>query len=359
MVGLRMRYRAGTVLALALAVWAATAGAAAGPAAVPAVERGRWLMGTLCTISAEAPDTAQAAKAIDVAFGAIARLEKVMSGWRDDSELARLNSRTGGEEFPCSPDLFAALVAARDLAAETGGAFDPTVEPFIRAWDLRGEGRVPTAAELDKARDVVGYLGLQLDRPRRIASFARTGMAVDLGGIGKGIALDRAAEALRAGGVRRALLNFGGEILAAGEGDPRELAVADPADRLRPAVLLKLAPGALSTSAQSERGFERDGVRYGHVLDPRSGQPLATRASVSVVAASSARADALATALLVMGRQTAAAWAMEHRDVGVLWLEPAGEGVRAWTWNLEGVTAAPGARVEWMRAPTTSRGGVR
>jgi thiamine biosynthesis lipoprotein ApbE len=93
------------------------------------------------------------------------------------------------------------------------------------------------------------------------------------------------------------------------------------------------------------------------VLDPRTGQPVPTRASVSVLAATSMRADALATALLVMGRLAAAAWAVEHPDAGVLWLEPAGESTRAWTWNLKDCTAAPGVRVEWMRAPSTTRGG--
>jgi thiamine biosynthesis lipoprotein len=106
-------------------------------------------------------------------------------------------------------------------------------------------------------------------------------------------------------------------------------------------VRLAFGAGSLSTSGQSERFFEAGGRRYGHILDPASGRPLATRASASVLASSGTGADALSTALLVLGHDGARAFAAAHPDVGVLWLEPAGGRVRAEAWNLDGVTAAP------------------
>jgi thiamine biosynthesis lipoprotein len=151
--------------------------------------------------------------------------------------------------------------------------------------------------------------------------------------------------------VKRALLNLGGEVLAMTTHDPWLAAIADPADRTRPLFQLSLSNGALSTSAQSEHGFEVRGVWYGHILDPRTGSPVSSRASVSVVTRSATRADALSTALLVMGRDAAAAWAAEHREIGVLWLEPAEGRTQAWAWNLPALRPEPDAHIQWMSTP--------
>ncbi len=331
-------------------------GATPAPAAPFRVERARYLMGTLCHAVAVHRDSGPAGEALGRALDEVARLERVMSSWREGSELARLNAAAGAP-FSCSADLFAVLDSARALAEATGGAFDPTVEPLSRAWDMRGAGRVPSEPELGRARALVGWSRLRLEPPRT-ARLDGPGAGLDLGGIGKGFALDRAAEVLRAAGVERALLNFGGEVLALGtavrgypQGDNSgkwTVSVAHPADRLRPVVRLEVRDAAVSTSAQSERGFVVRGQRYGHVLDPRTGRPVATRASVTVVAPSGTRADALSTALLVRGREEAAAWCRGHPADGVLWLEPAGDAVRAWAWNVGTATAAAGARVIWM-----------
>ncbi|MEK7329528.1 MAG: FAD:protein FMN transferase [Candidatus Eisenbacteria bacterium] len=325
------------------------------PAAAPArVERVRYLMGTLCTASASADDTVQAGAALAAALDEIARLERVMSSWREDSELSLFNRAAGGGPVACSPDLAAVLDSALVLARLTDGAFDPTVEPLVSAWDLRGDGRLPGPAALAAARDLVGWPGLALDPNARTAHLARAGMGVDLGGIGKGFALDRAAATLARRGVTRALINLGGELLVLGGGE--SVTVAHPAHRLSPVVEIPVADAAVSTSGQSERGFTAGGVRYGHILDPRTGRPAPTAASVTVVCRSATRADALSTALLVMGRERAAAFARAHADAGVLWLEPAGRGVRAWCWNLHTVRGVLGSAVEWMNEPQPVRG---
>lgn len=343
-----------TVLAaLAGAVPARTAGPAPAPALAP-VERARVLMGTLCTAAVVHEDPARARAAASAALDEIDRLEGVLSSWRDDSELARFNRAAALGPAPCSVDLAAVLDSALVLARLTEGAFDPTVGSLMDAWDLRGEGRVPSAAVLEAARERTGWPGLALDhgvRGEGTGRFLKPGMALDLGGIGKGFALDRAAATLARLGVRRALINLGGEVMALGEG--HTVTVAHPASRLTPVVELEVGAGCVSTSGQSERGFTAGGVRHGHVLDPRAGRPAPTAASVTVVCRSATRADALATALLVMGRERAARFLIEHGDIGGLWLEPAGDAVRAWRWNLSTARAVPGAAVGWMDSDPT------
>jgi thiamine biosynthesis lipoprotein len=310
-------------------------------------------MGTLCDVVVHAADSASAGRAAAAALDEIARLEQVMSSWRSESELSRLDG-SAGRAYDCSPDLFAVLDSAVAYAQATRGAFDPTVEPLLIAWDLRGAGRVPTAAEREAARARVGWQRLRLDRGRKVAQL-ENGAAVDLGGIGKGFALDRAAERLRALGVDSALLNFGGELCAFGPAIDATrqrgwtVTLADPTDRLRPVASLVLERGAVSTSSQGERGFIAGGRHYGHVLDPRSGLPVESRASVTVVASSATRADALSTAFLVAGRDSARAWAERHPADGVVWLEPAESAVRMWCWNVR-PSAVAGSRLILMQS---------
>jgi thiamine biosynthesis lipoprotein len=157
---------------------------------------------------------------------------------------------------------------------------------------------------------------------------------------------------LRARGITEAALDAGGQWRVFGA-KACSLWVAHPADRDRPAVLVAMRDGSLSTSAQSERFVRAGGRRIGHVLDPRTGQPLATRASVSVWASSGTRADALSTALLVMGHDGARAFAAAHPDIGVLWLEPQGRRVVAHAWNLEALELSPDVSLTQDPSPTT------
>ena len=317
------------------------------PARAGEVQRARWLMGTLWTAAAPAAaaDSARTGGALDAALDEVATLEALLSNWSATSALCRLNAAGRGEGLP--EPLVAVIDSAVALAAFTGGAFEPTVEPLTRAWDLRGAGRVPDARELASARAAVGWRRLSLDA--RAARVALGGAQLDLGGIAKGFALDRAAAALLAAGVREASLDAGGQRLAIGRAE--RVWIAGPSGRDEPAVSVALEGGSLSTSAQSERFVRAGGERRGHVLDPRTGQPLATRASVSVHAASATRADALSTALLVMGRERAEAFAAAHPELGVVWLEPARNGVRAWAWNIALTGMAAGVTREPASVP--------
>jgi thiamine biosynthesis lipoprotein len=329
---------------LALAIGAAAPDAIADT--TPA-ERARMLMGTLCTARFACGDTVRSAAAATRSLDEIARLEPVMSSWSTTSELSALNAHAADTTVRCSPDLHAVLASALAAARLTDGAFDPTIEPLNRVWDMRGDGRVPANAELRDALRLVGWRHVRFDSVAHTVRFAQRGMGIDLGGIGKGYALERALAA--SGDCDDAFLNFGGEILAIGPA--RDIGIADPRDRLRPALSLSITSAAVSTSSQNERGVEIEGRHHGHILDPRTGRPVPGRASVTVVLTPrngatppAAMADALSTALLVMGRDRAGAFARRHR-IGVVWLEPTTGPLNAWVWNLSTVRAAPGAIV--------------
>jgi thiamine biosynthesis lipoprotein len=315
------------------------------------VERTRTLLGAPCTAVAEGRgDSTATARALDEALDEIARLEDVMSMERNTSEITRLNA-AAGERFTCSSDLYAVIDSAMGAAGETDGFFDPTIEPFNRAWDVRGDGRVPPADEIGAARALVGWRTVFREPRGPTVRLPRPGMAIDLDVIGRGYALERLADVLLERGIARALVDFGGEILAVSNREPWQVTVAGPGERTSPAVRLALTNGALSTAVQARPGIGDDDERHRLVLEPRTGLPVRTEASVSVVARSATRAAALSSALLVMGRERAAAFTAAHGGLGVLWLEPGEDELRAWAWNLPSVAAEPGVNIRWMSRP--------
>lgn len=265
----------------------------------------------------------------EAALEEVTRLEAQLSLYRPGSEIAQVNARAAREPVRVSPEVFDLLQHATKLAAETDGAFDPTVAPLVRCWGfMEGPGRRPAPEELAAARSRVGWEGLQLDAASRTIRFARNGMMLDLGAIGKGFAVERAAEILREAGVASALVHGGtSSICAVGRslgGEPWKIVVdvaaelkrrppprpeADPGpDRAEavlgapPAFTVPLADESLSISAPTGREFELEGKRFGHVLDPRTGEPTKAALLAAVVATSATETDALSTALLVLGR---------------------------------------------------------
>lgn len=308
-------------------------------------------MGAACTAVAEGRgDSAATARALEHALDEIARLEDVLGMARSTSEISRLNA-AAGERFTCSSDLYAVIDSAMRAADETDGFYDPTIEPLSRVWDVRGAGRVPPADELAAARALVGWRAVFLEPGGHTVRLPRPGRGIDLDVVGRGYALERLADVLREGGIVRALADFGGETLALSNREPWQVTVARPGDPRAPAVRLALTNAALSTAPQSRRGIGGEDVRHILVLDPRTGLPVRTDASVSVVARSATRAAALSSALLVMGRERAAAFTAAHGGFGVLWLEPSEDGLRAWAWNLPSVAAEAGVNIRWMDRP--------
>ena len=245
------------------------------------------------------------------------RLEQVMTIFRDSSELSRINSTAAQGRVPADAELFTLLQECAALHDATGGAFDITSTPLSRCWGfLRRDGRLPSSEEIDSARACVGMHLVELDPRDASVYFRRPGVMLNLGAIGKGFALDRLAEFLRRRGVRQALLSAGSSSVLAVGGAVRpwdiDLRSMTTGARL---ARLHVSNGAVGTSGAGEQFFEVDGVRYGHVIDPRTGWPASGVVSASVIAKRASMADALSTAFLIGGADLAERYCAEHANV--------------------------------------------
>jgi thiamine biosynthesis lipoprotein len=287
------------------------------------VEREAYVMGTTLTITVAAPSRREGIRAIEEAFEAVRRVDDLLSTWRDDSEIARLNQAPVGQPVLLSAVLYTLLRDAARWARLTDGTFDPAIGSLIDAWDLRGRGRIPSREILARARDASGIGHFVFADSAHTVSRTDSASWLDSGGFGKGVALGVARQALLRRQVSAASLNFGGQVLVIGRdrrGGDWTVPVAHPARRAKPAAWLHLRDRSASTSSQSERFVTVAGKRLGHILDPRTGQPVPAWGSVTVVAEDPAAADAVSTALLVLGPEAGGRWAESREDMGVLFL---------------------------------------
>ncbi|MBW3543775.1 MAG: FAD:protein FMN transferase [Planctomycetes bacterium] len=257
-------------------------------------------------------------------------LEAQMTVYRDDSELAEINRRAAREPVEVEPRLFELLMTARRLAAATGGAFDPTSGPMIALWrKCRAENRVPGESELAECRGRTGIDKLQFDEAARTIRFAREGVSLDLGGIGKGYALDRIGDHLLREGQTQWLIHGGhSSMLARGENNRTggwPVGLRHPLFPNRQFATIVLRDRALSSSGSGVQYFRHEGRRYGHILDPRTGWPVPPEAmlSVTVLASTAAEADALSTAFFVMGVENARRHCDNNPEVAALIVPPA------------------------------------
>lgn len=263
-------------------------------------------MGSEFTLLIYSNDADLASRAARSAFDRIASLDATLSDYRTDSELMRLCDQAGGPPVAVSPELFAILRRSRDLSERTEGAFDVTINPVVKLWRRARRNReLPSREQLDAALDRVGWEKMILDDDLQTVRFTQPGMRVDLGGIAKGFASDSALTVLRGSGITRALVAGAGDIVA---GDPPPgrdawtVGIAPLNDpNQAPERFLSLANQAVSTSGDAERFVEIDGVRYSHIVDPRTGLGLTGRSSVTVVSPDGTTSDSLATALSVLG----------------------------------------------------------
>ncbi|MBA3521057.1 MAG: FAD:protein FMN transferase [Gemmatimonadales bacterium] len=303
------------------------------------VERQAYLMGTTLSVAVAAPTRTHGIRAIEDALSAVRRAENLLSTWRNDSEMSRLNHAGVGQSVVLSPALYHLLREAERWTRATDGAFDPAVGALNDAWDMRGVGRIPSAGELATARDATGMDRFAFTDTTRAVTRLSSRAWIDTGGFGKGAALRDALHQLRRHGIRSGMLNFGGKVLVFGpdqKGGDWVVPVAHPSKRAEPAVRLRLRDRSASTSGQSERYVTVAGRRLGHVLDPRTGAPIAPWGSVTAVAEDPAAADIISTALLVLGPEAGLRWAERRDDVGVLLLiERDGRLVPRWNRALE------------------------
>jgi thiamine biosynthesis lipoprotein len=258
--------------------------------------------------------------AFEAGFAAFRRVDAGMSLYRPESALVRLNAHAAGHAEPVDADLYALLTRAGELSALTDGAFDVTILPLLRAW-----GAYPGLAHVGAGRvDAVGWRGLRLDPDARTVAFRRDGMGIDLGGIAKGFALDRARAALVDAGVRTAMIDLGGNVALLGDGPPGgwRIAVQDPDAADRALGVLALAAGdTVSTSGNYARDLVAEGWRApSHVYDPRTGRAVRGDLAVTVWSRDATAADALSTAFLVLGPEGAAPVLARMPEVGALFV---------------------------------------
>jgi thiamine biosynthesis lipoprotein len=274
---------------------------------MPQVTLARHAMATRFELVLHGDDPVRLRSAGEQALDEIDRLENQLSLYRPHSEIAEVNRRAEKEPVKISPGLFHLLEHAKRLSAETEGAFDITVAPLVQCWGfMNGTGHLPDEQTLVEARQRVGMNLLELDATRSTVRFQREGVMLDLGAIGKGFAIDQAAQILRESGVSSALLHGGTSSIYAIGRPPEDqawtVAIDNHADpSLPPVATISLKDESLSVSAIWGRSFSTGEQTYGHVLDPRTGQPTSAALMAAVVLASATDADALSTALLTSG----------------------------------------------------------
>jgi thiamine biosynthesis lipoprotein len=285
------------------------------------------LMGTLVFVTAVAPDEAVAHRAAAAALEEIRRLEQLLSTWIPASELSRVNAAAGREPVRVSPDTMFLLRKSLEVAELTGGGFNIAVGPAVDLWGVSAEPRVPADAELAALAPLTDLGAVVLDAAAGTVYLATPGMRLDVGGIGKGFAADRAAAAMRAAGATAGVVALSGDIKTFGrlpDGERFVFGIQHP--RKEGAILarLELQDEAISTAGDYQRYFEQDGVLYHHILDPRTLKPSRLCQSVTVVAKEGVDADGLDTGLFVMGPERAMALVERLPDVEAVIVDAAG-----------------------------------
>ena len=240
------------------------------------------------------------------ALAEVDRLEARLSLYRPSSEIARVNTNAARQSVRVSPPVFALLRQAQQLHRETGGVFDIAIAPLVRCWGFMDAGRrVPDADEIAAARACSGLHHVLLEEADYTVRFDQEGVMLDLGAIGKGFAIDRAAEILREDGVTSALLHGGTSTVyglgAPPDGEAWKVAITKAPEAPPICAAVFLRDSALSVSAVWARSFAAGGKQYGHVIDPRAGHPVNKSVLSAIGLPSATETDALSTALLVAG----------------------------------------------------------
>ncbi len=257
--------------------------------------------------------------AADAAFEEVHRLDRLLSNYRPASEWSAMNRDAASGPVKVPAELFALLSSCLDYSRRSGGAFDITVGPLMKVWGFyKGEGRLPAPGEIGAALSRVGYRHVRLDPVAKTVGFARDGVELDPGGIGKGYAVDRMVQVLEREGVRIALVSSAGSSiygLGAPPGEPNgwPISIRDPRQRASDAATTHLKDLSLSTSGSDEKFFWTDGRTYSHIIDPRTGYPAKGISSVSVLSPRALDSEAWTKPFFINGR----AWTEANKPRGV------------------------------------------
>ncbi|HVQ02342.1 MAG TPA: FAD:protein FMN transferase [Burkholderiaceae bacterium] len=281
---------------------------AAGPVPAAAAASARWfsrdeaIMGTAIRCELWHSDAGEAERALDAVMAEMHRIDRLMSPYKDDSELSRINRDAGRRAVPVGAELFGLIERSLQFSKMSDGAFDITFASVGQLYDYR-QGVAPEAAALERARQAVGWRHLQLDAGQRTIRFGRAGMRIDLGGFAKGHVVDTSIAILKRLGIRHAMVAAGGDSHVMGDrrGRPWSIAIRDPRDEKRVVAVLPLQDTSISTSGDYERYFERDGVRHHHLIDPKTGSSPRGVRSVTILANDGLTSEGLSKCLFVMG----------------------------------------------------------
>src|SRR5579862_3763511 len=285
------------------------------------VYKQKYVMGTVFEIAAYAESREQASAAIDKAFDEIVRIDDLMSNYKPESPLSRLNRSAHFHTQQVPPDLYRAIAQSVQFSRLSGGKFDITVAPLVNLWKAAlSSGSMPSAAERQQAEECVGYEKIEFTPPDRI-TFRSSCMQIDLGAIGKGYAVDRAGELLQASGIRDALINSGGSTILAIGSPPAQLGwlvhLRDPSRKFDPYVMLK--DQSVSTSEQTPVSLIGP-ESAGHIIDPTTGRPADSPFSVSVITSFGTPSDGLSTTLLLLGPKLGKPVVEGMSNVSAIWL---------------------------------------
>jgi thiamine biosynthesis lipoprotein len=291
------------------------------------VKRAQMHMGTLVSITAVGRTTPEANAAITAGFEEVKRLEQLLSTWIPDSELSRVNTAAGRSAVQVSPETMAVVRKSLQIAEMTEGAFNVAIGPAVDAWNISAEPRLPTSEELAALKPLVDLQYVHTDAWERTIHLEKPGMRIDVGGIGKGYAADQSVMAMKKAGALAGVVALSGDIKTFGRlpgGASFPVGIRHP--RKEGAILaeIKLQDEAISTAGDYERFFEKDGLRYHHILDPRTLQPARGCQSVSVIAKEGIWADGLDTGIFVLGPERGMKLVEQLEDVEAIIVDDTG-----------------------------------
>jgi thiamine biosynthesis lipoprotein len=290
------------------------------------VYKEKYIMGTVFEIAAYAESSEKGSAAIDKALQEIVRMDDLMSNYKPESALSRLNRSAHFRPQKVPPDLYRVIEQAVQFSRLSGGKFDITVAPLVNLWKAALSGdSLPSLSQRQQAEDCVGYDKVELTPPDQI-TFRSSCMQLDLGAIGKGYAVDRAGEVLHSDGIRNALINSGGSTILAMGSPPGQTGwlvhLRDPSHKIDPYVRLK--DQSVSTSEQTAVSLLAP-ESAGHIVDPATGRPVATQFAVSVITSLGTPSDGLSTTLLLLGPKVGKSLVDGMSNVSAIWLSPKAE----------------------------------
>lgn len=285
------------------------------------VYKKKYVMGTVFEIAAYDQTSEHASVALESAFQEIVRVDNLLSNYKTDSALSHLNRSAHFHAEKVPSDLYRVVEQSVRFSALSGGKFDISIAPLVDLWKAAIAGEdAPSLAKQKAARACVGYEKIELTPPDQI-TFHSSCMRLDLGAIGKGYAVDRAAEVLRSSGIRNALINAGGSTILAMGSPPHQSAwlvhLRDPSHQVDPQVMLR--DESVSTSEQTAPSLLSDATG-GHIIDPDTGTPLQTEFAVSVIAQTGMISDALSTTSLLLGPAKGKGLLQRMPDVTAIWI---------------------------------------